>query len=166
MYTNSVPRPQRGYGPRMPKGHAMARPPLGSDRLSDRMESRNGSSARHFQHMPIGPPHHHQGTFNSSVPPNYETRSSYSNHNRGYQNHNQMSFFVAESPLSMSHEENVKYVYEDWLRVESELRKSIPSPDASAGPVQYYQAKVPNSHLDGFHPFDFDLWYASNCGKQ
>lgn len=67
--------------------------------------------------------------------------------------------------FTLSHEENVRFVYEAWQEVEQQLGDATAgaaengNAASSAGPVQYSE-KTPNPQLKNFVPIDLEEWWA------
>ncbi|XP_023700173.1 MAPK regulated corepressor interacting protein 2 [Paramormyrops kingsleyae] len=57
-----------------------------------------------------------------------------------------------------AHEENVKFVYEEWQQVEQRLADGTQT-DGGQGPVQYSE-KTPNPGMKNFVPIDLEEWWA------
>ncbi|KAJ7305755.1 hypothetical protein JRQ81_010121 [Phrynocephalus forsythii] len=65
---------------------------------------------------------------------------------------------TTEDNYTVAHEENVRFVYEEWQRVERQLNDSQTG-DHKSGPVPYVE-KSACPELKNFVPIDLDDWWA------
>merc|ERR1711976_34363 len=65
---------------------------------------------------------------------------------------------LAQEAMTPQHEENVRYIYDAWMRIQHEMQYSHRQGREALGPV-YYQEKDPVTNND-FEPVDLDQWLA------